>query len=396
MARLIAQLVSLALGHGCVDGCATMINPLIRARAGAFGMSAEALAWPVTIVMTITCSCMQPLIALWSDRWGARWAALAAPFVAGVGMAAAIRSASAVWLSVWLGMCGLAVAVYHPIPAAIVGDLLPGRRTFSLAIFLGGGMLGLGVGPIAVSYLLEQMGRDGGWWLLIASGPVAIALLASCGLAKNIGGQSQTLDSLREAIRGRGRTMFILVTIASARALATMGPTLGITLLTERQATSITWTGWLLSAFLFSGGVTGLASGLFFHPRRERGVLVVTSVVAFAAVAIMPFCSPIWMLVFSVIAGAALQGVNPIIVAMSQRILPSGSRMASSLVMGWSWGVGGLLGLIVTVVDPVEWAIVGVGSAMIPAAILALRLPLVPEDASPATSAVPLTTAQRR
>ncbi len=380
MVRLIVQFVSLALGHGCVDGCATMINPLIRARVDTFGMSPEALAWLVTVVMTLACSFSQPLFALWSDRWGARWVALTAPFVAGVGMAKAIETTSPVWMAIWLTASGLSVAVYHPTPAAMVGDLLPDRRTLSLALFLGGGMIGLGIGPIAVSYILENLGPDGGWWLLIVAAPVSIALLASCGTARHLGGKSQTLGSLRQALRGRGRTMGLLVTIASARALATMGPTLGITLLTERQGTTITWTGWLLSAFLFSGGVTGLASGLVLRPGREREILVVTSAAAFAAIAIMPFGGPVLMLACAIVAGSALQGVNPLIVGMSQRILPSGSRMASSLVMGWSWGVGGLLGLVVTVIDPIEWAFVGLGFVMIPAGVLALKLPVLPAE----------------
>ncbi|MBN1342750.1 MAG: MFS transporter [Phycisphaerae bacterium] len=387
MARLLVQLISLALGHGCVDGCATMINPLIRARVETFGMSVESIAWMATIVMTITCSFSQPLMALWSDRWGARWFALMAPFTAAAGMAAAIDTTSPVWMAVWLGACGVSVAVYHPIPAAMVGDIWPNRRTLALAIFLGGGMIGLGIGPIAVSYILEHLDSDGGWWFLIVAAPITIALLASCGPARHLGGESRSLGSLVQALRGRRGEMAILVAIASIRALATMGLSLGITLLTDRQHTSLTWTGWLLSAFLFSGGVTGLASGLFFHPRRERGVLVVTSLLACVAVALMPMGGPTLMLVCSIIAGSALQGVNPIIVAMSQRILPSGSRMASSLVMGWSWGVGGLLGLVVTMIDPIEWAFVGVGLTLLPAAALTLKLPVVPTSSGVASDA---------
>jgi hypothetical protein len=106
--------------------------------------------------------------------------------------------------------------------------------------------------------------------------------------------------------------------------------------------------------------------------------LVLTSVLACLALAIMPMGGPALMIICAVVAGSALQGVNPIIVAMSQRILPSGSRMASSLVQGWSWGVGGLLGLVVTVIDPIEWAFVGVGLTLLPAALLTLKLPLVP------------------
>ena len=366
-----------------------MIMPLVRARVDTFGMSAAALAWLVTIVMTITCSFTQPLFALWSDRWGARWVALTAPFVAGVGMAAAIETASPVWMGVWLGACGLAVAAYHPTPAAMVGDLLPTRRTLSLAVFLGGGMLGLGFGPIVVAYILEYFAPEAGWWLLALAAPITLVLLVSCGSAGHLGGKAQTLGSLRQAVRGRAGALFLLVTISSMRAMTTMGVTLGVTLLTERQQTTITWTGVLLSAFLFSGGVTGLASGLLFKPIRERAVLVGTSVVAFLAVAVMPFGGPAVMLACAIVAGAALQGVNPIIVAMSQRILPSGSRMASSLVMGWSWGVGGLAALAVTAFDPIEWAFPVVGLTMVPAALLTLRLPLVPADPEHAVATGP-------
>ncbi len=380
MVRLLTQLISLALGHGFVDGCATMINPLIRARVDTFGISVAALAWLTTIVMTITCSLVQPVMALWSDRWGARWAALCAPFVAGVGMAAAIQSRTPAGMGIWLGVCGLCVAVYHPTPAAIVGDLWPGHRTFTLAVFLGGGMLGLGLGPISVSYILENIGADGGWWLLAVAAPITIALLVSVGPARHLGGYSQSLGSLREAIRGRGAAMMILVTIASIRALTTMGANLAITLLTEERQTSITWTGLLLSVFLFSGGTTGLLAGLLFRPTREKTVLLISSIIAFAAVALMPFRGAATMLVCAAVAGAALQGVNPLIVSMSQRILPSGSRMASSLVQGWSWGVGGLLGLVVTVIDPIEWAFVVIGLAMVPAGLLTLGLPAVIEE----------------
>lgn len=378
MWRTAVQLISLAMGHACVDGCATMVHPLIRARVDTFNMTAEAIAWFTTIVMTITCSMTQPFFALWSDRWGGRWVALIAPFTAGVAMAAAIESSQPESMAMWLGICGLSVAVFHPTPAAMVGDLLPGRRTFSLAIFLGGGMIGLGVGPVAISYILEHVGDSGGWWLLIVAAPTAIALLISCGPARHLGGVSQSYKSLRAALHGHGWSMLLLVTIASCRSWTTMGLTLAITLWTERQGTSITWLGVLLSAFLFSGGVTGLLSGLYFHPKRERRVLVITSIIALVATALMPFVGPAGMLACSIVAGSALQGVNPLVVAMSQRLLPSGSRMASSLVMGWSWGVGGLLGLIVTVIDPLEVAFVVIALVMAPAAVLTLKLPEVP------------------
>jgi len=375
MLRLIIQLASLALGHGCTDGCATMVYPLIRARIATFGMSPSAIAVMTTIVMNITCSFSQPLFALWSDRWGGRWVALMAPFLAGVGMAAAIQADTPAGMVVFLTLCGLAVAAYHPTPAAMVGDLWPSRRAFPLAVFLAGGTLGLGLGPIVVAHLLSRPDPHGGWWLLVASGPVTIALLASCGPAGHLGGHAQTLGSLGEVFRGRWGVMSLLVVISTLRALTTTGVSLGVTLLTERQETALAWTGFVLAVFLFSSGVTGLLSGLLLHPRRERGVLVLTALLSLVAVGVLPFGGPLLMVICLVVAGAALQGVNPLIVSMSQRAMPTGSRMASSLVMGWSWGIGGLAGMVVTVIHPIEWGFVAVALAMIPAAILAAMLP---------------------
>jgi FSR family fosmidomycin resistance protein-like MFS transporter len=378
MVRLIVQLISLALGHGLTDGCATMVYPLIRARIATFGMSPAAIAVMTTIVMNITCSFSQPVFALWSDRHGGRWVALMAPFVAGVGIAAAIQAGGPVWMIVCLTVCGLAVAAYHPIPAAIVGDLWPGRRTFSIAIFLGGGTLGLGLGPIVVAWLLNRPDPTDAWWLLAVFAPVTIALIASCGPAGHLARHSQTVGSLREAFAGRGGVMLLLVTISALRALTTTGVNLGVTLLTEQQRTSLTWTGLALAVFLFSSGATGLLTGLLLHPKRDRTVLTLSAVAALAAVMVLPFGGPVLLVICLAVAGAMLQGVNPLIVAMSQRAMPTGSRMASSLVMGWSWGIGGLAGMLVTFIHPIEWGFIAVALAMVPAAILPAMLPAVP------------------
>ncbi len=377
MVRVLVQLVSLALGHGFTDGCATMVFPLIRARIETFGMSPAAIAVMTTIVMNIACSFTQPFFALWSDRWGGRWVALASPFVAVIGIAAAIQATTPEWMVMCLTVCGLAIAVYHPIPAAIVGDLWPARRALSLAIFLGGGTLGLGLGPIVVTRILNSHDPGNAWWLLIGSAPVTIALLASCGPARHLGGHTQTLGSVREAFRGRIGLMITLVVISALRALTTTGVNLGVTLLTEQQKAPLARTGVALAVFLFSGGVTGLLAG-FLHPRRERWILVLSAVLGCVSVVVLPYGGPTTLVVCLAVAGAALQGVNPLIVSMSQRIMPSGSRMASSLVMGWSWGIGGLSGMVVPFIHPIEWAFVAVAVAMIPAAILAAMLPAVP------------------
>ncbi len=388
MLRLVVQLISLALGHGCTDGCATMVYPLIRARISTFGMSPSAIAVMTTVVMNMACSFSQPLFALWSDRYGGRWVALLSPFIAGVGISAAIEARTPLAMLLCLAMCGLAVAAYHPIPAALVGDLWPAKRTFSLAIFLAGGAIGLAVGPLVVAEILEHPPGNA-WWILIASAPVTIALLGSCGTARHVEGQTSAVGSIREAFAGRGWLMFMMLGISTLRALTTTGVNLGVTLLTERRQDSIGWTGVLLSAFLFSSGVAGLVTGLLLHPRNERLILVVTAVISLGAVIVIPFGGPWTAVIAMVVAGAALQGVNPLVIAMSQRLVPSGARMASSLVMGWSWGIGGLSGMVVAAFSSMEWAFATVALAMIPAAILAAMLParigpVEPAEAAPA------------
>jgi FSR family fosmidomycin resistance protein-like MFS transporter len=42
-------------------------------------------------------------------------------------------------------------------------------------------------------------------------------------------------------------------------------------------------------------------------------------------------------------AGFLLQGTIPILIAYSQRLLPRGQRLAASLTLGASWGLGGVV-----------------------------------------------------
>src|SRR5262249_11521251 len=42
-------------------------------------------------------------------------------------------------------------------------------------------------------------------------------------------------------------------------------------------------------------------------------------------------------------AGFLLQGSIPLLIAHSQRVLPHDQRLAASLTLGMSWGLGGLL-----------------------------------------------------
>ena len=90
---------------------------------------------------------------------------------------------------------------------------------------------------------------------------------------------------------------------------------------------------------------------------------------------------PVVGLVVLAVAGAASQANVPLFISTCQRLMPRGEAMASALMMGVSWGIGGACPLLVALAN--TWCgqqatIVGLGVLLAPTAVLALWLPGVP------------------
>jgi FSR family fosmidomycin resistance protein-like MFS transporter len=371
-------LICLALIHALVDGYSQLVTPLWPGLKEELGLS----PWGFTALYgawTLATSVSQPLFGYWGDRFGSRRLLVLGPAVAIVCLSTIGFAGGPLRLAGLLVLGGLGIGAFHPEAAAGVVEAAGVRATRGLTLFAFGGMIGLGLGPW-LSGRLAQGGLTGLAWTTVPG----LALLAGSVLCRGPVAQPRHLAAeggggLAEILDGRGLSAVLILAVATLRVVPALGVPLGLAFLFKEQGESVEVIGDWQSLFLLSGGAGTLVCPLLTRSGREVGVLVGTTLMAagFLVLLTQPYRGA--CLVGVAGAGFLLQGTIPILIAYSQRLLPRGRRLASSLTLGASWGLGGLLVAVLqayfTAIDRRDgmlWAMVpcalaaAVGSALLP------------------------------
>ena len=306
------------------------------------------------------------------------------------------------------------VGAFHPVAAAAVGQLSSARRSFGVAIFFLGGMLGGITGNVSSPYYARYLGLPAMVWLIIPGVAAAVwlqwaihavphrhhtahhdhaALPASERRWRWTGvGLLYAGNVLRFGVNAALVHLMIEWTRSYVAAgehldLATAGPAaldgLGM------KATALN--GPMQAAMQIGMGAAGLSAGWLVRPAREKRALIMIpcwGAFAIAAIALADWFvvgipSRHWLaipLVFfcTVMAGIGFGGVLPVTISLSQRLLPHRTSLASSLMMGGAWAVGSggpPLAEWLTHKIGLDGAFVVMGSLLLVAGLISVAIP---------------------
>jgi FSR family fosmidomycin resistance protein-like MFS transporter len=369
----LRPLICLALVHMLVDGFGQFVSPLWPALKDRLGLA----PWLFAVVYTtwqMATSVSQPLFGYWGDRFGARWMVVFGPALAIVCTSLIGFASGPVGILVLLALGGLGIGAFHPEAAVGVVEAAGPKATRGLSLFTFGGMVGLGLGPVVSGTLSDHFGLTSLVW---AAGP-GLVILTLLFLGHRPATHHVTLVeerfSLGEILEGRWREVVLLLAVATLRVIPVLGISLLLAFLLHRQGMADATIGWTQSLFLLSGSLGTLVCPWFTRPGKEIPALLWTTLTATACLVLLAWQHPVAYYVGLVGAGWFFQGAIPILIAYSQRLLPRGRRMAASLTLGTSWGLGGFLvaGLqaYFSAIDYLEgmiWALVpfALGSAVV-------------------------------
>jgi FSR family fosmidomycin resistance protein-like MFS transporter len=338
----LRSLFCLALIHLLVDGYAQVVTPLWPR----LQVDLQLAPWALTLLFAawqVAASISQPLFGCWGDRFNSRWMIGLGPALAiiCISLVGLTRSPAVVTLLLIVG--GLGIGAFHPEAAVGVVEASGQKAAQGLAVFTFGGMLGLGVAPILSGLLAEHYGLHGLAW----SAPPALLLLTLLVLSRGSTGPSPLSEAppvrLTDFLDEHWRPAALLLLVAMLRAIPALGVPLGLAFLLKQQGLSESAIGWSQGVFLLSGGLGTLLCPLLVRPGRELTVLFGLSVPATGFLLLLAWDHP--GVYYPALAGSGLllQGAIPILIAYSQRLLPRGQRLAASLTLGASWGLGGLV-----------------------------------------------------
>jgi FSR family fosmidomycin resistance protein-like MFS transporter len=382
-------LICLALIHTLVDGYAQLVTPLWPRLKDDLRLD----AWMLTALLgswQLATSVSQPLFGYLGDRFSGRWMVAVGPALAIVCLTMIGFAPGAASLTVLLVAGGLGIGAFHPEAAVGVVDAAGVKATRGLALFTFAGLVGLGLGPVVSGLLTEHLGLHSLAWTMMP-GLLLLGVLVFCrGPAGHPHRASEDAsDGPPGILNGRGLSVLLLLAVATLRVVPALGVPLGLAFLLKQQGRSEAVIGLTQSLFLLSGGLGTLACPFFAHPGRELRALIATTLLASGFLILLTQPQP-WAFYTGLVgSGFLLQGAIPLLIAYSQRLLPRGRRLAASLSLGASWGLGGILvaalqaySASVGKLETMMWAMVPFAvSASLAAAFLprlaAVRSPLV-------------------
>jgi FSR family fosmidomycin resistance protein-like MFS transporter len=336
----VAVLVLLSLGHFFVDlysGALGALQPALVKRLGLSLTQAGILGG----LFVFSSSVMQPLYGFLSDRYHRKLFAALAPAVAGIGISSLGLAPSFAWLLAYAALGGAGVAAFHPQASAAVAAASSLRRGAWMAVFISAGTLGFALGPIYFSFVVARLGLEDAWWAAVPGVLVTLFLVAQLPApASPLRRRSFDWAPLR-AVWKPLTILYLLVFIRSI-VQVTFAQFLPLYLTLERGF-SYAAASYALAVYLAAGALGGFIGGHLADRWGGKRVIVFSMVGSLPFLVLFFLAGGVTAMLGLALGGLILLFTIPVNVVMAQELVPAQAGTVSSLMMGFAWGMAGLL-----------------------------------------------------
>ena len=335
-------LALLSLGHLATDLSAGAIPALLPFFQRSFGLSYGSLGF-LNGVFQFTASVTQPLIGLITDRIPGR---LLLPFgciAAGVMVGLTGFATGYGGLLLLIALAGVGVAAFHPLGYRLASQHSGARRGTATSVFSVGGLLGGAIGPLLATALVLRFDEPGTlgiavpglvvagliWWRVPRQQPVSL---------RRFGG------GLAAPLRARLAPMSLLTLVVILRSAATVSLNTFIPLYyIDVVGASATTASQMLTLLLVSGAIGTLLGGPLSDRIGRLRVLATTLALMTPALLVFLNSQGIVAATALSLAGFFLVSSFAVTVVMAQDLWPENVSLASGMMVGFAFGVGGLV-----------------------------------------------------
>lgn len=363
--------LAVTAGHFINDAYGAMLTPLAPALQSKFGVTIAAVTL-LSSVFSLTSSVLQPLLGIVGERLDRRYAAALGPLMTGIGL-------TLMGYVPWFGALVLLVAVagfgsgfFHPAGSAYVAqNSPPDKRGLWASIFSAGGTGGMALGPVFAGVGLSHLP----WFALIGVVVAAVTFAVTPS-----GVQKAKRVSLAEYVGIFRGPLVWLWGMAVLRSLASMGYNTMLPFMLKAKGFGMREVGLTLAVYSVASAVGGILGGRYSDQYGRVKVLraAIFATIPFFALLIVSSPANWWFYPLTFLVGAAVNASIPVGVVTAQEYAPKHVAVASSIMMGFSWGIAGVLvflvGMLADATSPQTAALCGL-LLLVPSAFIAARLP---------------------
>jgi FSR family fosmidomycin resistance protein-like MFS transporter len=248
-------------------------------------------------------------------------------------------------LAVLLIIGGLGIAAFHPQTVSLAGSASGSRKGLGVSIFISGGTVGYALGPLWMVSLVMAVGLKRSM-LAALPGLIFVGFMLRGNILRD---KLQTMNrslSLSKSFGPQAKAISILFAVVVLWTGVRMGFISLLPILYAQRGYSLISGGGVITLFVISGALGGLIGG-HISDRLERRTVIIMSLMLSAPFlyAFVKASGPLSIFLLA-LAGMFLMGSSSVVIAMAQELIPENVGMASSIVMGFAWGVGGFLVVI--------------------------------------------------
>jgi FSR family fosmidomycin resistance protein-like MFS transporter len=247
------------------------------------------------------------------------------------------------WLLLLVFLGGAGVAAYHPQASARAVLGIQEGRAQAMAFFVSAGTLGFAIGPTYFSAVSGLLGLSRTYW---AAGPGLIVTLL---LAFLLPVAPATAAHTRKhfdwlPLRAVWRPLSLLYALVFLRSVVQIvfAQFLPLYLHASRGFT-VPHANYIMSAYLTAGALGGFVGGHAADRFGGRAVIMLSMIASTPFLALFFFGQGVWSIAGLIAGGFILLFTIPVNVVMAQELAPSQAGTVSALMMGFAWGMAGIV-----------------------------------------------------
>jgi FSR family fosmidomycin resistance protein-like MFS transporter len=333
--------VLLASTHFIVDGYGNVLAPLLPLLIINLDLSLFA-AGTLQMCFQLANSVSQLAFGHIADRWRPRVLLLAGPILCVTVLPLLGLAPNPILLALVLVLGGLGGAAFHPPAAVLVHQHAGEQRGLAMSFHITSGTLGQALAPLAFAPYVQRFGLPATPLLMVPALVVLGAVLLR---------RMPPIERLQEsrgsgglhALRPYARPLALLYFIVVLRTLTAMSFSTFVPVMLTRRGLTLAQAGTAVSVYLVAVGLGGLFGGPAADRFGPRRVIILSLISAVPFLALAPQLSG-WLFVATLATGGfLLQSTLPVNVTFGQTIAPISAATVSSLMMGFAWGMGGLV-----------------------------------------------------
>ncbi|MDF2499987.1 MAG: fsr 2 [Anaerosporomusa subterranea] len=299
----------------------------------------------LVMVYSAASNILQPVFGYFVDKSGYTWIVLLTIPLAALFISLAATADSVSSLFVYITLAGLASALFHPLGSALLGKVsTEENKGLSMSVFIGGGNIGVALAPAVVIYFLLNYGAHNLIWLAIPgfllsmafylTGIHKVKLVSPQKAAAVIGGtpwyRSASLIKLNLVMGLRSWPQAVIPNFLPVWLVQKGFPP--------------TLAGTMLTVFLAGGAIGSVFGGYVGDKLGRKRCIIGALALCVPALYVFLMSHEVTSLTWIAlgVSGAALQGTLPSSIVWAQDMLPTNAAMASGMMLGLSFGLGGL------------------------------------------------------